>query len=185
MFSFAVAAPIRVGHLASSLPCVPGEVFCLFPRPLDPALPEAPNRSNIHVGILEFILRGKHSGNKLGIQEFMIMPVGASTFEEAMEMGVEVYGKLKELVQKQFGADSTNLGQLTNTLTSHSTASTSIDALLSSLSTLSQHLRLFLVYRRDGWFLSQHCQRERSDGLSDERDQRRRVGTPVCPLSLY
>ncbi|KAG5100432.1 hypothetical protein JHK82_045484 [Glycine max] len=39
---------------------------------------------------------GSHAGNKLAMQEFMILPVGASSFKEAMKMGVEVYHHLKE-----------------------------------------------------------------------------------------
>lgn len=38
---------------------------------------------------------GSHAGNKLAMQEFMILPVGASSFKEAMKMGVEVYHTLK------------------------------------------------------------------------------------------
>ncbi|KAF2307571.1 hypothetical protein GH714_029800 [Hevea brasiliensis] len=39
---------------------------------------------------------GSHAGNKLAMQEFMILPVGASSFKEAMKMGAEVYHHLKE-----------------------------------------------------------------------------------------
>ncbi|PWZ17650.1 Enolase 1 [Zea mays] len=39
---------------------------------------------------------GSHAGNKLAMQEFMILPTGASSFKEAMKMGVEVYHHLKE-----------------------------------------------------------------------------------------
>ena len=38
---------------------------------------------------------GSHAGNKLAMQEFMILPIGASSFKEAMKMGVEVYHNLK------------------------------------------------------------------------------------------
>lgn len=38
---------------------------------------------------------GTHAGNALAMQEFMILPVGASSFKEAMRMGVEVYHNLK------------------------------------------------------------------------------------------
>ncbi|XP_074577486.1 enolase-like [Curcuma longa] len=41
---------------------------------------------------------GSHAGNKLAMQEFMILPVGASCFKEAMKMGVEVYHNLKVLI---------------------------------------------------------------------------------------
>lgn len=33
---------------------------------------------------------GSHAGNKLAMQEFMILPVGASNFHEAMRIGAEV-----------------------------------------------------------------------------------------------
>lgn len=38
---------------------------------------------------------GSHAGNKLAMQEFMILPTGASSFREAMKMGSEVYHHLK------------------------------------------------------------------------------------------
>lgn len=38
---------------------------------------------------------GSHAGNKLAMQEFMILPTGASSFKEAMKMGSEVYHNLK------------------------------------------------------------------------------------------
>lgn len=53
---------------------------------------------------------GSHGGNKLAFQEFMIMPVGASSFTEAMRMGSEVYHTLKSLIKKKYGIDATNVG---------------------------------------------------------------------------
>jgi enolase len=40
---------------------------------------------------------GQHAGNLLAIQEFMLLPIGAKTFKEAMRMGSEVYHHLKAL----------------------------------------------------------------------------------------
>ncbi|KAL4572489.1 hypothetical protein LXL04_019268 [Taraxacum kok-saghyz] len=51
-----------------------------------------------------------HAGNKLAMQEFMILPVGASSFNEAMKMGVEVYHNLKSVIKKKYGQDATNVG---------------------------------------------------------------------------
>ncbi|GMH31831.1 hypothetical protein Nepgr_033675 [Nepenthes gracilis] len=51
-----------------------------------------------------------HAGNKLAMQEFMILPVGASSFKEAMKMGVEVYHHLKDVIKKKYGQDATNVG---------------------------------------------------------------------------
>ncbi|KAG2711127.1 hypothetical protein I3843_04G056800 [Carya illinoinensis] len=47
---------------------------------------------------------GSHAGNKLAMQEFMILPVGASSFKEAMKMGVEA------VIKKKYGQDATNVG---------------------------------------------------------------------------
>lgn len=53
---------------------------------------------------------GSHAGNKLAMQEFMILPVGASSFKEAMKMGSEVYHHLKAVIKKKYGQDATNVG---------------------------------------------------------------------------
>jgi len=49
-------------------------------------------------------------GNKLAMQEFMILPVGATSFSDAMKMGVEVYHNLKSVISKKYGQDATNVG---------------------------------------------------------------------------
>ncbi|KAI8615730.1 enolase 3 [Chytriomyces sp. MP71] len=53
---------------------------------------------------------GSHAGNKLAMQEFMILPTGASSFSEAMQMGSEVYHALKSVIKKKYGQDATNVG---------------------------------------------------------------------------
>jgi enolase len=53
---------------------------------------------------------GSHAGNKLAMQEFMILPTGASSFKEAMKMGSEVYHHLKSVIKKKYGQDATNVG---------------------------------------------------------------------------
>ena len=53
---------------------------------------------------------GSHAGNKLAIQEFMVLPVGAATFTEAMRMGGEVYHNLKKVIKAKHGQDSVNVG---------------------------------------------------------------------------
>lgn len=44
---------------------------------------------------------GKHADDNLNIQEFMIMPVGASSFAEALRMGTEVYHRLKNVLKSK------------------------------------------------------------------------------------
>ncbi|KAI9274420.1 enolase [Phascolomyces articulosus] len=53
---------------------------------------------------------GSHAGNKLAMQEFMIMPTGASSFTEAMKIGSEVYHTLKSVIKAKYGQDATNVG---------------------------------------------------------------------------
>uniref|UniRef100_A0A8C1LKX2 Beta-enolase n=1 Tax=Cyprinus carpio TaxID=7962 RepID=A0A8C1LKX2_CYPCA len=53
---------------------------------------------------------GSHAGNKLAMQEFMILPVGAKNFHEAMRIGAEVYHNLKNVIKAKYGKDATNVG---------------------------------------------------------------------------
>lgn len=53
---------------------------------------------------------GSHAGNKLAMQEFMILPVGAANFSEAMRIGAEVYHNLKNVIKEKYGKDATNVG---------------------------------------------------------------------------
>ncbi|KAK2949039.1 Enolase [Blattamonas nauphoetae] len=62
------------------------------------------------VPCLNVINGGKHAGNKLPLQEYMICPTGAPNFAEAMRMGAEIYVLLKGIVKSRFGIDATNVG---------------------------------------------------------------------------
>ncbi|XP_025049287.1 gamma-enolase isoform X2 [Alligator sinensis] len=53
---------------------------------------------------------GSHAGNKLAMQEFMILPVGAESFRDAMQIGAEVYHNLKSVIKEKYGKDATNVG---------------------------------------------------------------------------
>merc|ERR1712008_272360 len=62
------------------------------------------------VPALNIINGGTHAGNKLAMQEFMILPTGASSFSEAMKMGSETYHHLKKLINDKYGLDATAVG---------------------------------------------------------------------------
>eukprot|EP00897_Mesotaenium_endlicherianum_P010473 jgi/Mesen1/9454/ME000627S08847 len=62
------------------------------------------------VPAMNVINGGSHAGNKLAMQEFMILPTGASSFSEAMQMGSEVYQVLKGIIKKKYGQDACNVG---------------------------------------------------------------------------
>jgi len=53
------------------------------------------------VPMMNIINGGEHANNSLDIQEFMIMPVGANTFHEALRCGAEVFHALKKLLDKK------------------------------------------------------------------------------------
>ncbi|MBN2477993.1 phosphopyruvate hydratase [Candidatus Micrarchaeota archaeon] len=53
---------------------------------------------------------GKHAGNKLEIQEFMITPVYHKSFAEGLTICTEVYHTLKKNLVKEYGVDAGNVG---------------------------------------------------------------------------
>lgn len=53
---------------------------------------------------------GKHAGNALQFQEFMIAPVKAKTFSEGVMIVSEVYHELKQILEKRYGKIAVNVG---------------------------------------------------------------------------
>lgn len=62
------------------------------------------------VPLMNIINGGKHAGNKLDIQEFMIIPHGGKTFKETLRIGVEIYHTLKRILEKKYGKNAINIG---------------------------------------------------------------------------
>ena len=54
---------------------------------------------NLPIPMLNIINGGEHADNNIDIQEFMIMPIGASSFSEGMQWSTEIYAGLKKLLQ--------------------------------------------------------------------------------------
>ncbi|MBS3947925.1 MAG: phosphopyruvate hydratase [Dethiobacter sp.] len=59
------------------------------------------NAKVLPVPLLNILNGGKHADNNMDIQEFMVLPVGAATFAEALRVGTEVFHQLKKVLQKQ------------------------------------------------------------------------------------
>ncbi|XP_054638863.1 gamma-enolase-like isoform X2 [Dunckerocampus dactyliophorus] len=53
---------------------------------------------------------GSHAGNRLAMQEFMVLPVGAESFREALRIGAELYQTLRSVIKEKYGQDATNVG---------------------------------------------------------------------------
>jgi enolase len=60
------------------------------------------------IPLMNIVNGGAHADNKVDVQEFMILPVGADTFSEALRMGTEVFHHLKAVLKKK--GFSTNVG---------------------------------------------------------------------------
>ncbi|NLA57684.1 MAG: phosphopyruvate hydratase [Firmicutes bacterium] len=57
------------------------------------------NAKELPVPMMNILNGGKHADNNVDIQEFMIMPVGAASFPEALRMGAEVFHSLRSVLQ--------------------------------------------------------------------------------------
>ncbi|MBS1934467.1 MAG: phosphopyruvate hydratase [Bacteroidetes bacterium] len=66
------------------------------------------NAVTIPIPMMNILNGGAHADNKIDFQEFMIMPVGASSFSEGLRWGVEVFHVLKNVLKKK--GFSTNVG---------------------------------------------------------------------------
>ncbi len=66
------------------------------------------NASTLPVPLMNILNGGAHADNKVDVQEFMIMPVGARHFAEGLRMGAEVFHALKAVLKKK--GLSTNVG---------------------------------------------------------------------------
>ncbi len=62
------------------------------------------------VPMMNVLNGGKHAGNELDFQEFMIMPIGADSIAEAVRMCSETYHTLKNVILEKYGKDAVNVG---------------------------------------------------------------------------
>lgn len=58
------------------------------------------NAKTLPVPMMNILNGGKHADNNVDLQEFMIMPVGAKSFSQALQMGAEVFGHLRMVLKK-------------------------------------------------------------------------------------
>ncbi|HEY0261803.1 MAG TPA: phosphopyruvate hydratase [Chitinophagales bacterium] len=66
------------------------------------------NANTLPVPLMNILNGGSHADNKIDFQEFMIVPTGADTFSQALQMGTEVFHHLKAVLKKK--GYSTNVG---------------------------------------------------------------------------
>jgi enolase len=66
------------------------------------------NAKTLPIPMMNILNGGAHADNKIDFQEFMVMPVGANTFSEGLQWGVDVFHALKSVLKKK--GYSTNVG---------------------------------------------------------------------------
>ena len=66
------------------------------------------NATTLPIPMMNILNGGAHADNGIDFQEFMIMPIGAGSFSEALRMGTEIFHHLKQVLKKQ--GLSTNVG---------------------------------------------------------------------------
>jgi enolase len=66
------------------------------------------NANTLPIPLMNILNGGAHADNKIDFQEFMIVPTGADTFSEALQMGTSVFHQLKAVLKKK--GYSTNVG---------------------------------------------------------------------------
>ncbi|MFL5789154.1 MAG: phosphopyruvate hydratase [Flavisolibacter sp.] len=66
------------------------------------------NAKTLPVPMMNILNGGAHADNKIDFQEFMVMPVGANSFQEGLRWGVEIFHALKSVLKKK--GYSTNVG---------------------------------------------------------------------------
>jgi len=75
-----------------------------------------------------------HAGNELAFQEFMIVPVGADRFSEALRIAVEVYYELKNVLKERYGTLAINVGDEGGFAPPMKTSREALDALVRAIS---------------------------------------------------
>ncbi len=77
--------------------------------PLYRALAEG-RKPSLPLPLMNIINGGKHAGNDLSFQEFMVIPAGFRTFKDSLRCGVEVYHALRLRLEAKYGKSAINVG---------------------------------------------------------------------------
>src|SRR5438132_11194951 len=67
-------------------------------------------KPSLPLPLMNIINGGKHAGNDLSFQEFMVIPAGFRTFNDALRCGVEVYHALRLGLEAKYGKTAINVG---------------------------------------------------------------------------
>jgi enolase len=94
--------------LAVSIACLKAASHSLG-KPLFSVLNDS-RKYSLPVPMMNLINGGEHAGNRLSVQEFLVIPVGAKTFSESLMYGAEIYHTLKKRLIGRYGKSAVNVG---------------------------------------------------------------------------
>ena len=100
-----LSVSLAVSKLASKLAEIP-----LFEHLYNLAYNKSRDDYLLPLPCCNIINGGEHAGNNLSIQEFMVLPIGADSFSQAIQNVAEVYQTLKKLLGKKYGPSAINVG---------------------------------------------------------------------------
>jgi len=82
---------------------------------------------------------GKHAGNALAIQEFMVLPIGAKSFQQAIQMLTETYHTMKDLLREKYGKNSINVGDEGGFAPSMQNTTEALDIIIEAINSAGFH----------------------------------------------
>jgi enolase len=101
------------------------------------------------VPMANIINGGKHAGNELAIQEFMILPVNFQSYQRALQALSEIYQTLKELLRNKYGKTAINVGDEGGFAPNLKTTQETFDILLSAIEKTSYSPKTDIVFAID------------------------------------
>lgn len=106
-----------------------------------------PSTWTMPVPMMNLMNGGKHASNSADFQEFMIMPVGATSFRQALEMGATVFMKLKKILHD--AGHATTVGDEGGFAPSLATNQAALDVLTQAVETAGYSLGVDVVFALD------------------------------------
>ncbi len=104
-----------------------------------------PDSSVLPVPMLNVLNGGKHAGTKLSPQEFMIMPIGARNFHEALRMAAETYHELEKVVKERYGVSAKNVGDEGGFAPNMTMTSEALECLIKAIENAGYDKEIFLA----------------------------------------
>jgi enolase len=92
-----------------------------------------PDSYLLPVPMMNIINGGKHAGNNLALQEFMVVPLGVKSLNDAVRIGSEVYMELKKLLKDNYGPSAINVGDEGGFAPPISESRTAFDSLIKAI----------------------------------------------------